>query len=75
MCEIQRAEHALPKDEIWAVDATQTLAELILDLNGLLTPERRALLIGVAAMISREGTREIMAALQAELVLRRAAMA
>ena len=40
--EIQRTEHLLPKDEIWAVAATQVVAELILDLDDYLAPERRA---------------------------------
>jgi hypothetical protein len=75
MSEIQRTERLLPRDEIWAVAATQVLGELILDLDGHITPERRALLIGVAAMIAREGNREIMASLHADLVLRQAAVA
>jgi hypothetical protein len=74
MGEIQRTERLLPRDEIWAVAATQALAELILDLDGHIPPDRRDLLIGVAAMVSREGNREIMAALQADLALRQAAL-
>ena len=73
--EIQRTEHLLPKDEIWAVAATQTLAEFILDLGDTLPEERRTSLIQIAAMVSRQGNREIMAALQADLALRRAALA
>ena len=71
--EIQRAEHALPPDELWAVTATQDIAALITVLGPGLDEIQRAALIGVGAAIARQANRECMAALQAELLLSRLA--
>lgn len=71
--EIQRAERALPHDELWAVSATQDITTLIAALAPVLTETQHAALIGIGAAIARQANRECMAALQAELLLSRLA--
>ncbi|UAK24913.1 hypothetical protein [Sphingomonas nostoxanthinifaciens] len=71
--EMQAVERGLPHGEMWAVDAVYHLAVLVSGLTDHLPDEQRATLIHVGALIAREANRETMAALQADLVLRKVA--
>ena len=71
--QMQQAERCLDKDELWAVGATHRLADIIVELDPVLNDGQRHALIGLGAFFARQGQRETMAALEADLVLRRVA--
>jgi hypothetical protein len=55
----------LPEEPMWSVGVAQTLADVIAELDPVLTLEQRAILIGVGSIIVREGEKETSAWLQA----------
>jgi glutathione synthase/RimK-type ligase-like ATP-grasp enzyme len=71
--QMQQAEKKLDKDEIWAVAATHRLADIIVELSPALTAHQREALIDLGAFFARQGLRETMAAIEADLALRRVA--
>ena len=66
-----RASRTLP-DEMWAVAAVQNLACLYSKINGLLTDEDRAMLIGIGGYIAFQGRAEMEADIQARMARARA---
>lgn len=67
-----KASRTLP-DDFFMVEAMQELASLVARRGGDLADEDCAVLIGVGALLIREGRAEMMAGLQARMALMKAA--
>jgi len=72
--QMQQAERSLDRDDIWAVAATHQLADMIVELEPQLARHQREALIGLGALFARQAQRETMAAIEADLALRRVAL-
>lgn len=59
----------LPDGE-W-IDACQSLADVIAEIGERLTEEHLAILVGVGALMARQGFREMQAGIQTELFFNR----
>lgn len=68
--QMQHAERLLPDEPMWSVGAAQNLADVLTRLDGL-SEEDRGVLIGIGAMLVREGKKEMKAQFQALIALKR----
>lgn len=68
--QMQHAERLLPEEPMWSVGAVQNLADVITRLEGL-SEEDLGMLIGIGAMLVREGKKEMKAQFQALVALKR----
>lgn len=59
-------------DEFWCVPAVQSLAVHLAKFEALMTEEEAATIVGIGAMLSRQGNAEMKAEIQAIMALGRA---